>query len=278
VLQIGFTTPINFPEFFQIVYLFFLGGIRNSGLFFSEKHCRVGLACQRLTCHAPFVDWPSGVVLSITCALATPPGHVRRPRVKATRGPRPGCASVRSHRCLSTQRQVSHTAMHHRCLSMPRQVSHATVRRRHPHADAAAHPNSVSPRRSSPHRSSEPHVAIGVIIVVPCYPCVVVYLLHPPLVSHATVPSSALLDGHHIASPRSRSRRQRRWLRYRAATPACVPLAAGPAPWAAIQPWATSLPCARAAALEQLWAAGISAHWPFKYFSFCEYDQINSNF
>jgi hypothetical protein len=34
----------------------------------------------------------------------------------------------------------------------------------------------------------------------------------------------------------------------------------------------------RAAAPKQLWAAGISAHWPFNYFPFFEYDQIHSNF
>jgi hypothetical protein len=94
VFQIGFTTPTIFSEFFQIVYLFFLGRIQNSGLFYFEK---------ALTCgaHLSAANLPHAVcwlvergALSVVCTLTTPPGHVRRPRVKAARGPRLGRAYV----------------------------------------------------------------------------------------------------------------------------------------------------------------------------------------
>jgi hypothetical protein len=43
VFQIGFTTPTNFPAIFQNVYLFFLGGIQNSGLIYFRKALTCGV-------------------------------------------------------------------------------------------------------------------------------------------------------------------------------------------------------------------------------------------
>jgi hypothetical protein len=42
MFQIRFTTPMNFLRFFQILYLFFLGGIRNSGLFIKKSSLMSG--------------------------------------------------------------------------------------------------------------------------------------------------------------------------------------------------------------------------------------------
>jgi hypothetical protein len=68
-----------FPDFPKLSIYFSWAEYGIQVYFISEKHWCVRHACQWLTCHMPRVDWPSGVALSVVCALATPPGYARRP-------------------------------------------------------------------------------------------------------------------------------------------------------------------------------------------------------
>jgi hypothetical protein len=149
-------------------------------------------ACQRTEPAWP----PRTVALPRTRTALKEPGaavQTRRCPKPIAAAPEAACWSVARRCCLSASRQVSHAAAPLTChwntmSSSPRRgITRAPSPRRR-----RCSPSFVSPRRSSPCRSSKPRVAAGDVVIVLCHAIrAIVYPSSPAVGELAAVSSSA---------------------------------------------------------------------------------------